>query len=136
MGGGVAYNDWDGSVVENSIGWQLFAGYDLDLDLVEKMGTAVEIGLWSSGDTELKSCPGGSCDVDGETGMWINAVVDYPVIDKVSAAARLGLDIGGDDGLMIGIGAGYDVKSNITIRGEYVIRDDINGFQLNAFYHF
>lgn len=64
-------------------------------------------------------------------GLWGTAVLDFPIQDQISVIGRLGLDIGDDDGLMIGAGLGFDVNKNIELRAEYVIRDNIDSLQAN-----
>ena len=45
------------------------------------------------------------------------------------------LDFGDADGLMFGIGAGWKLNRQWKLRGEYVIRDDLNSLQVNFLYH-
>jgi hypothetical protein len=58
-------------------------------------------------------------------------VADLPLNQNVSAIGRLGLDIGDDDGVMIGFGLGFPMSQKTDLRVEYVIRDNIDSFQLN-----
>ena len=64
-------------------------------------------------------------------GLWLNAVLDFPLQDKLSVVGRAGLDVGDDDGLMIGAGLGFQVSEKMDIRAEYVIRDQIDSLQVN-----
>lgn len=143
-GGGLGYNSF-GSGWDDAVGFQVFGGYQLD-ELVGDMGDlslAVEIGYMNSGDFEREYCLNGwmgytecySVEFDAK-GIWSTAVVSYPVAQDVDLLGRLGLDFGDDDGLMFGAGVGYSVTNEIQLRGEYVIRDNIDSLQANLAYFF
>jgi hypothetical protein len=68
-------------------------------------------------------------------GLWVNAVVDGAFNQGYGWLARLGLDLGDDSGLMFGAGVSYSFDARTRLRGEYVIRDDIDSLQLNLIYH-
>ena len=106
-------------------GFQFFAGYDLDeVNLMDGVNTSIEMGYldygFSSGDDD---------------GLWINAVVDGALSNKLGWLARAGLDLGDDSGLMVGAGVGLDLNARTTLRFEYVIRDDVDSIQFNLRYH-
>jgi len=53
------------------------------------------------------------------------------IADRTRLPGRLGLGIGDDDGLMYGVGPGHDLTEKVAIRGEYVLRDEVDSLQLN-----
>lgn len=65
------------------------------------------------------------------TGLWGTVAGNWNIADRTGFIGRLGLDIGDDDGLMYGAGISYDLIKRITLRGEYVIRDNIDSLQFN-----
>ncbi len=141
VGGGLGYNsiDSDFGSVDNAIGFQGFAGYNLEdvVELGDGIGFAAEVGYMSTGEFEVKNCTSSvffNCKIDAVTGLWANAVFDYAVNDQVKAVGRLGLDFGDDDGFMFGFGAGYAINEQMTVRAEYVIRPNINSLQGNFVY--
>lgn len=131
FGGGLGYNDIG---FDEAVGFQLFAGLPLPVKLGN--GTlSAEVGYMDSGsfDQRVPTFPGFP-DVTASAkakGFWGTAVLDFPIQDQISVIGRLGLDIGDDDGLMIGAGLGFDVNKNIELRAEYVIRDNIDSLQAN-----
>ena len=55
---------------------------------------------------------------------------------KLYALARLGLEVGDDDGIFMGIGAGYRLTPKIDVRTEFVNKDLISSYQVNALIRF
>ena len=140
VGGGLAYNSLDSSGFDSAIGFQGFAGYDM-ADIVEisdEVGFAVELGYASSGDYSLSTCPAGVpsafCEVPAAEGLWTTAVFDYAITDEIKAVGRVGMDLGDDDGIMFGAGAGYALNEQMEVRAEYVIRKNMKGIQANFVY--
>lgn len=119
IGGGLSLN----SVGSNDeVGFQLFGAYHLDdFNLMEYVDTSIEFGYMDYGDF----------GANNSGGLWINAVVDGAIQDKLGWVARVGLDLGDDDGLMIGGGAAYYLDNANTLRFEYVIRDNVDSLQVN-----
>jgi len=134
-GGGLNYNRIDTSSIGGgtdgkTTGIQGFAGYEMG----ERNGfdLAVEVGFIQSDEF----FDGSNEDADG---FWASAVgkKDLPEVDsKLSAIARIGYGIGGDDGLLMGFGAQYQAHSNVFVRAEYLNKDLSQSFQLNAAYEF
>lgn len=122
FGGGVSANSW-GS--EDEIGWQVFGGYDTGVR-VGQAELAVEAGYMRAGDV-------GRFDrkVDG---IWATGVATLDIGPQWTALGRFGLDFGDDDGFMIGAGVGYALNAKAELRGEFVIRDNIDSLQLNYVY--
>lgn len=131
FGGGLGLNSLSGIDFSDGLGFQIFAGYDLPV----KMGKgklSLEAGYMDSGDIEFGAIPffGTPLEVRFK-GLWGNAVFSLPLQGKMSLLARAGLDIGDDDGLMIGAGLGFKINNKMEIRGEYVMRDFVDSLQLN-----
>lgn len=131
IGGGLGSNSLPGS--SNGMGFQFFGGYDLPV----KMGKgklSVEAGYMDTGDMDhSQTIPFlGTVTVSAKaTGLWGNAVYSLPLQDKLNLVARAGLDIGDDDGLMLGAGLGFNLNPKMELRGEYVMRDNVDSLQLN-----
>ncbi|MDT8451149.1 MAG: hypothetical protein RQ936_00220 [Gammaproteobacteria bacterium] len=51
--------------------------------------------------------------------------------DKLNLVLRAGLDIGDDDGIMLGGGLGFKLNNKMEVRGEYVIRNHVDSLQVN-----
>jgi len=137
-GGGLAFNSFDSGGYDGALGYQFFAGYDLsdDVQIVDKVGLSTELGYANSGNFKIKKCPAGFICDNSLGGLWVNAVFDYAIDGKVSAIGRAGFDFGEDDGLMLGIGAGYKIDNKLSARVEYVIRDHYSSMQANVVYDF
>lgn len=133
FGGGLGYNDIG---FDEAVGFQVFAGLPLPVKL-GKATLSAEVGYMDSGSfdhTVSINVPGFSSSStfsNNVKGFWGTAVVDFPIQDQISVIGRLGLDIGDDDGLMIGGGLGFDITNKIELRAEYVIRDHVDSLQAN-----
>jgi hypothetical protein len=139
-GFGLSNNSLSG--FDDAMGWQIYGGYDLPWYLGVAR-TAVEVGYMESGEFEetvtinIPPFPPRSFTAKAEAkGLWTTGVIAYPLTPQVDLVGRLGLDFGDDDGLMVGIGAGYRFNKQISGRVEYVVREDINSLQANLAYHF
>lgn len=131
-GGGLNYNRIDSFTGTDgkANGYQIFAGYEYG----QRSGfdIAAEVGLLQT--EEFYS--GSNVDADS---IWGSAVATRPLpeIDaKLSAVARAGIALDGDDGLFLGFGAQYQVKANIFVRAEYLNKDLTQSYQVNAAYQF
>lgn len=133
FGGGIGFNSLSGIDLGDGQGLQVFVGYELPVNMTEG-SLSVEAGYMDSGDIDARvNIPGLGVSA-GETdakGLWVNAVVDYPLKDKLSVVGRVGLDLGDDDGLMLGGGLGFQINEKIDVRAEYVIRDHVDSLQVN-----
>ncbi|MCW9013544.1 MAG: hypothetical protein OQL06_07150 [Gammaproteobacteria bacterium] len=124
VGAGISSNSVSGPV-DDEIGYQFFAAYDLDkVNLMEHVNSSVEFGYMDYGFSSGNS-----------GGLWVNYVIDNAITGPWGWLARLGLDLGDDDGVMFGGGVDYDLNDKMSIRGEYVVRDNIDSIQLNFKYH-
>ena len=116
---------------DDAIGFQAFGGYRFDDSLinVDNVSLSAEAGYMTTGDFETSF--GGDISVDG---IWGAAVTDYAFNEQISGIVRLGLDLGDDDGLLFGFGGEYHLNDKIGIRGEYVIRSNVDSLQVNVVY--
>ena len=141
VGGGLSSNGLDvsGGSPDRAIGYQLFAGYDFDVEFVDDLKTIAEVGFMSSGDFKYDVTifnTTTTVNAGSVSGLWATYVADYAVNDKVNILGRLGLDFGDDDGLMFGGGAGYMVNDQVSVRAEYVLRQNVDSLQVNVTYSF
>ena len=122
IGAGISTNSVSGPV-SDEIGYQFFGAYNLNqINLMEGVHSSAEFGYMDYGFSGDSS------------GIWATYVVDGSLGGKFGWLARLGLDIGDDSGLMLGVGLGYSVNSRMEFRGEYVIRDEVDSLQFNILY--
>lgn len=136
LGGGININSV--SDFDDATGFQFFAGYDLDMVDLGEVGMAVEVGYFDSGAFERTVVIGGQSYTASEdaSGLWANAVFSYPFHPRANVLGRIGLDFGDDDGAMFGFGVGYSMMKGFDLRGEYVIRENIDSLQANIVYRF
>jgi len=132
FGGGIGLNDANGN---DATGFQFFAGLPIPVEM-GKAKLSGEIGYMDSGDFDTPgvTIPGFGTIGGGSfsaTGLWGTAVVEVPIGEKMDLIGRIGLDIGDDDGVMIGGGIGIALGPKMDIRFEYVIRDNIDSLQAN-----
>ncbi|HHO59071.1 MAG TPA: hypothetical protein ENJ64_02425 [Thiotrichales bacterium] len=126
-GGGLAFNSLPG--FGSARGFQFFGGYELATKLNDDISTALELGYMDSGkfDQYDSSAPNKS----KAKGLWLSAVEMVPLTSKAYMQARLGYDFGDDDGFLVGAGLAYRFDTRITLKSEYVVRENINGLQFN-----
>ena len=123
IGGGISLNSVPGPW-SDEVGFQFFAAYDLDrVNLMQGVSSSVELGYMDYGFS------GGDSG-----GLWATAVIDGAIQNNFGWLARLGLDLGDDSGLMFGAGLSLGINNKMNLRGEYVIRDDVDSLQLNLIY--
>jgi hypothetical protein len=115
----------------NATGFQVFGGYDLNVKINGDISTAVEVGYMDSGNFNAF----GAGSFGGAEGIWVALVPSVEINNKMDAFTRVGIDLGDDDGLLVGAGMGYHFNKNAELRVEYVVRDNINGMQFNAVFH-
>lgn len=130
-GGGLSSNSVSGG--GSATGYQFFLGYDLKGVKLGKANVAVEAGYMNSGSFDETVCAFTICvTASAEAkGLWGTGVVYMPVANQLDFIGRLGLDIGDDDGIMFGVGLGYALDKKMQLRGEYVLRENIDSLQAN-----
>ena len=135
LGGGLGFNSHLGG---RSIGYQILGGYEFPARINGDISTAVELGYMDTDNFESKDLPSGvsGSSTQEAKGVWLNVVETFPIGNKVEGLARLGLDFGDDDGLMVGAGMAYNFNRHWVLRSEYVIREAVDSFQFNLLYGF
>ena len=131
VGGGLSFNDLAG--VGSSRGFQFFGGYNFKFKLNEDISTALELGYMDSGNFDRLNTGGNAGDANG---LWVTALESVPLTSKVDMLARLGYDLGEDDGFILGTGLQYKFDTKVALRMEYVAREHVNGLQVNVLVKF
>lgn len=129
FGGGLGLNSLSGLDFSDGLGFQFFAGYELPVKMTEGSLSA-EVGYMDSGNLDVGS-PFVSKEIKAK-GLWLNAVYSLPLKNKLSFIGRAGLDLGDDDGLMLGAGVEFNIGESMDARLEYVIRDSVDSLQFNV----
>ncbi len=138
-GGGLNYNDLDlGSVFsgannETALGFQIFAGLPI-ASSIEGFKTFAEVGFFRTTSFDF-----GAGNKEKVTGVWGSGVLqrDLNEIDpNLYGLARIGLEIGDDDGIFMGVGAGYRINQQVEVRAEFVNKDLLTSYQANALFRF
>lgn len=133
-GGGLNYNDLGGNVWKEAWGFQALAGTSLmqNLGAIPSLDLGVEAGYMDSGDFDLK----GTGYSTSAAGLWVNGLLSLRVYPELDLIGRAGLDFGDDDGLMVGVGVGYQFLDEFEVRGELVSRNEVESIQGNVIYNF
>lgn len=132
IGGGFSNNIIDSPFTagnSDATGFSVFAGYELSND-IKQIDTSIEAGYSQTRDFFADN------DIKG---IWISGVAQkaLPEIDsRLSAIARLGLDLGDDDGLFIGAGAAFMIMPRAEARVEYINKDATTVYQLSGIFKF
>jgi len=130
FGGGLSVNTVSDS--DDGAGFQVFGGYNFPA-IAPNLYVDAEAGYMNTGKLERR-CAQGVCDAQAK-GPWANGLLRYLVTPSVELISRVGVDFGDDDGLMIGIGAGYIVGTHLKVRFELVQRDDVRSVQFNVVFY-
>jgi opacity protein-like surface antigen len=135
LGGGLGFNSHLGG---RSVGYQILGGYEFAGRLNGDISTAIELGYMDTDNFETKNLNNGATSTSNQEaiGVWLNVVETFPIGKRVEGIARLGLDFGDDDGIMVGAGMAYNFNRNWALRSEYVIREAVDSFQFNLLYGF
>ena len=129
IGGGVNFNSFG---FGNATGIQVLGGYVFNAKINGDISSAIEIGYMDSGNFDSNFF--GNNNNNDAQGVWLAMVESVPVNNRINALVRLGVDLGDDDGLMVGAGMGYSFNKQTSLRTEYVVRDNINSFQFNVLF--
>lgn len=109
---------------DDEIGFQFFAAYDLNqVNLMEGVTSSIEFGFMDFGFSR------------DDTGIWASYAVDGTISGKFGWLAQAGFDIGDDSGLLVGAGVKYALDEKMDLRGEYIVRDEVDSLQFNFLYH-
>jgi hypothetical protein len=131
-GAGLSMNEVSGS--DTGTGFQIFGGYRFG-EFAPKWQADVEVGYMETGNMNVEVCvpPFGCASASGEAkGLWATGVARYMAAPQVELLGRAGMDFGDDDGFMLGFGAGYILNRKWKLRGEYVVRDNVDSTQFNV----
>lgn len=141
VGGGVGLNSESENNSEEAKGYQFLGGYCLPYKLSKvKSTTSIELGYMSSGNfdsqsTKFNNNPRKATQTRSQRrsyeGVWVAGVAEYKFESKLNFMARLGYDIGDDNGFLVGWGVGYNVNRRAQVRAEYITRNDVDSVQFN-----
>ena len=126
IGVGISSNSIDTSKndEDDEIGFQVFGAYDLvEINLMEGVNSSVEFGLMDYGFKR------------DSTGIWATYTLDGIISGDLGWLAHAGLDIGDDNGFMVGAGLSYIMNEQQQLRFEYVARDEVDSLLFNFLYH-
>lgn len=129
FGAGISQNDASGT--DEGTGFQIFGGYEFG-EVAQNIRLDAEVGYMDSGDLCVDTFLGEFCD--DATGLWATGVGRLALNPQFDLIGRLGFDFGDDDGLMFGIGGGFNVNKQTQLRLELVERDEISSLQFNFVY--
>jgi opacity protein-like surface antigen len=136
FGAGLSSNSMSGT--DSALGYQFFGGYNFG-EVQHRLNLDLEVGYMDTGNMKSTVClPLVGC-VSTEAkakGLWSTAVARYSLSPSIELLGRLGYDFGDDDGLMFGVGLGFPMSKQLTLRGEIVERDHVESLQFNAVFHF
>lgn len=131
---------------DDATGFQFFGGYCFKNSLQNpKLKTSVEAGFAQSGDFERTEIRGANNPnfpprvvqiSQTYSGIWLAGVGEYKLDSKIHLMARGGVDVGDDNGLLLGIGVGFNMSRWAQFRAEYVARDHYKSLQLNILSEF
>jgi hypothetical protein len=139
VGAGLSYNDLDfGSVIdgannETATGLQAFIGLPI-ANSIEGFDTFAEIGFFRTSNFDFGG--GNKEKVTGVSGSVVLQKDLNEVDPNLYGLARIGLELGDDDGIFMGVGAGYRITPKVDIRAEFVNKDLISSYQANALIRF
>jgi len=137
IGGAVNHNVIDspfGGDELDANGYSIFGGYKFK-NSVPDLITSAELGYSDTGDF-FDSNGNGDEDING---IWVAAVAEkfLPEIDpRLSVIGRGGLDLGDDDGIFLGAGAGFKVNDKVGLRAEFINKDASSVYQFGAIFNF
>ena len=113
-------------------GAQVLTGYDTGLT-ASRMAIDVELGYLNTGNMKFDTQVG-SRVATRATGVWLSGLARMPVSYGWEALGRLGGDFGDDAGLLLGIGAAVELTRDVKLRIEYVVRENIDAWQVNVIF--
>lgn len=131
FGAGISRNSISGS--DDGTGMQVFGGYRFG-EIGRGLKLDGELGYMDTGDMDVVvNVPffGRVVTTTDAKGLWTTAVLRVNFSQGMDGIGRIGLDFGDDDGLMAGIGLGFNLSKTVQMRIEYVERDHVDSAQLN-----
>lgn len=132
FGGGLNYNSYsEKGLSDKAVGYQFLVGYDIGMR-VDQLKLLLEVGYLNTG--EFEDTILGIPVKETVKGGWGAAVVSYGFSSKFDVLGRVGYASGDESGPIFGMGAGYWFTKNLALRGEVVVRDDVDSFQINVLF--
>lgn len=137
-GAGVSYNDLDfGSVVsgadnESALGVQGFVGIPVST-AIKGIDAFAELGFFRTNNFKFGDRKERVTGVSGSVVLQRDLIEVDP---KLYGLARVGIEFGDDDGVLMGVGAGYRILPNVEMRAEFVNKDLITSYQGSALIRF
>ncbi len=101
--GGFGLSHSSVSGADDSVGYQVFGGYNFDIDGLRPGTLSAEVGYYESGEFERRNPVGNQPREFEADGVWANAVLGLPLDQQWRLLGRAGLDFGDDDGAMLGV---------------------------------
>ncbi|MGK0249103.1 MAG: hypothetical protein ACI910_001840 [Oleispira sp.] len=138
VGGGISYNDLDfGSIIkgassEAAMGLQLFAGIPIE-NAIDNIETFAEVGFFRTNNFNFSGTKERVTGISGSIVLQRNL---NEIDANLYGLSRIGLELGDDDGILTGIGAGYRITPKVDVRLEFVNKDLISSYQANALVRF
>ncbi len=132
LGAGISSNSVSGS--DDGTGFQFFGGYHFG-KIANNLKLDLEVGYMDTGsmDVTVNVPPFGRVTTDARAkGLWSTGVLLLELNPQIDLIGRAGFDFGDDDGLMVGIGAGFNLNKQTQLRLEFVERDSVDSIQFNA----
>jgi len=139
LGGGLGINSRADYSETN--GYQFLGGICTDFNFKShKAKTSVELGYMSSGEFSREdNIPARNRNQPASmvtnrvsySGMWVSGVAEYKFRPELHLLARLGYDIGDDNGVFVGAGVGFNVTRWAQIRAEMVSKSEVDSVQIN-----
>ena len=139
LGGGISYNDLDAGSIFDEIdnasasGFQLFAGLPI-ASSIKGFETFVELGYFQT--NTFKLATGVKERVRGVSGSFVLQRNLNEIDPNLYGLARIGAEIGDDDGILMGVGAGYRLSPKVEFRAEFVNKDLVTSYQAKALVRF
>src|SRR5438445_11024317 len=119
FGAGVSQNKVSG--LDNGTGFQVFGGYNFPA-IARNFYVDAEAGYMDTGKLKAPACTGPFCNAKA-SGSWPSGAARYMAAPNGELIARAGLDFRHDEGVLLGIGAGYTVNKKLKLRLEFGARD-------------
>lgn len=136
-GGGLSVNTVSspfGGQSRSAIGFSALVGYQLKSASENQHGisTSVEAGFSQTNDF--------IDNVDSDVfGIWFAGVAKKSLAElapKLSGIAKLGIDLGDDSGVLMGLGLSYELSNKLSTRVEFINQDALSVYQASAIFQF
>lgn len=137
VGANLSHNNIDSPFGGNDLdagGFSIFGGLKLK-NSVAGLTTSAELGYSDTKDF-FDNNGNGDADING---IWVAGVAEktLPEINpRLSVLGRIGLDLGDDDGIFLGAGAGFKASDLLSLRAEFINKDASSVYQIGAVLNF